>query len=74
MQIPNKLFSYEESTLSILPTLLNLMQGGPTSVLQLYEKAKKMKIKSVDFINALDCLYALNAVEINDSEEVFLCL
>lgn len=74
MQLPNKLYSYKESTLALVPVVLNEIKDGPFSVKELYERLKSDFNDPTDFMSVMDCLYALNAADINDNEEVFMCL
>lgn len=74
MQLPNKLYSYEESTLALLPRVLNEIRNGPVSVGELYLSMKRNLKDPTDFLSAMDCLYALRAIEMNDDGEVFICL
>jgi len=74
MQLPNKLYSYEESTLALLPRVLNEMRNGPVSVGELYLSMKRSLKDPTDFLSAMDCLYALRAIDMNDDGEVFICL
>ena len=70
MLLPNKICSYNESVLSKLPYALNVIQNGPISVLELFNKISKHLNGSVEFIDVLDCLYALRKVEFDEKEEV----
>lgn len=72
MQLPNKLYSYKDSTLALLPKVLRIIQEQPVPVTELYKELQLMDI--TDFVSAMDCLYALRAVDINDEGEVFICL
>jgi len=74
MQLPNKLYSYKESTLALVPVVLNEIKDGPVSVKMLYERLKPVLNDPTDFMSVMDCLYALNAADINENEEVFICL
>lgn len=74
MQLPNKLYSYEESTLALLPRVLNEIGNGPISVGELYLSMKGILKDPTDFLSAMDCLYALRAIDMNDDGEVFICL
>lgn len=74
MQLPNKLYSYEESTLALLPRVLNEMRNGPVSIGELYLSMKRSLRDPTDFLSAMDCLYALRAIDMNDDGEVFICL
>lgn len=74
MQLPNKLYSYKNSTLALLPTVLSELQEGPIPVIGLFSKVRRSLNDATDFISVMDCLYALRAVDINEVGEVFLCL
>ncbi len=74
MQLPNKLYSYKNSTLALVPMVLNELDGSPISVKKLYLKVRPMINDPTDFISVMDCLYALQAVDINEDDEVFTCL
>lgn len=74
MQLPNKLYSYKESTLALVPVVLNEIKNDPVSVKDLYNRMKPILNDPTDFMSVLDCLYALNAADLNDDGEVFMCL
>ena len=74
MQLPNKLYSYKNSTLALVPTVLKELKNDPLPVIDLYKKVNPSLNDPTDFISVLDCLYALRAAEINDEGEVFICL
>lgn len=74
MQLPNKLYSYKNSTLALVPVVLKEIENGPLSVKDLYRKVRPALSEPTDFISVMDCLYALRAVDINDDGEVYVCL
>ena len=74
MQFPNKLYSYKNSTLALIPLVLNEIKDQPLSVIDLYERIRPNLSDSTDFIAVMDCLYALRALDINDNNEVYICL
>lgn len=74
MQLPNKLYSYKNSTLALVPIVLEKIQKQPMSVYELFDKVKPFLNEATDFLPVMDCLYALQAADINDEGEVFLCL
>lgn len=74
MQFPNKLYSYKDSTLALIPTVLNEIKERPVPVKELYERVKPSLADATDFIAVMDCLYALRAADLNDDGEVFICL
>lgn len=74
MQLPNKLYSYKSSTLSLIPIVLDEIKDEPLSVRVLYERVKPSLKDATDFMSVMDCLYALGAVDLNDEGEVCICL
>lgn len=74
MQLPNKLYSYKNSTLELIPIVLDIIKNGPVPVEELYDQVKQSLKDPTDFISVMDCLYALRAADINDDGEVFICL
>lgn len=73
MQLPNKLYSYKESTLSLIPIVMRELQREPLSVAVLYARVRPFLEDATDFLSVMDCLYALCVTDINDEGEVFLC-
>ena len=66
MKFPNKLFSYEESTISKFPIILNkVYDANDISIFQLYHDTFKAFNDISEFLDALDCLYALNKIDYN---------
>ena len=70
MLLPDKLFSYSESTLSRFPLVLKELKKQPMSVLELYQKVIRHFDGVNEFIDVLDCLYALRKIEYDDAKEV----
>ena len=69
MLLPNKLYSYNESVLSKLPLILSALKRQPMSVLELYSWVIP-KLSSVsEFIDVLDCLYALGKIDYDGKED-----
>ena len=73
MQLPNKLYSYQKSTLALLPKVLKELETGSKSVHELYSILYPMLDEATDFLAAMDCLYALGKIDTTDEGEVFLC-
>lgn len=42
MQLPNKLYSYKNSTLALVPIVLKKLKDGPLPVCELYERVKSL--------------------------------
>lgn len=74
MQLPNKLYSYKNSTLSLIPMVMNEIGDKKLPVVDLYKKIRADLNDPTDFMSVMDCLYALRAVELNEEGEVFICL
>ena len=74
MQLPNKLYSYKNSALAVIPKVLSEIKDGPVPVFELYDKLKPELSDATDFLSVMDCLYALRAADINDEGKVFICL
>lgn len=65
MKLPSKITSYKESTLSKFSPILLILQNADTSVFVLYEATKKHFIDIEDFMDTLDCLFALKRISYN---------
>ena len=70
MLLPNKLFSYEESVLSRFPVMLSVLEEKLMRVSELYKKMNDYVESVNDFIEILDCLYALGKIELDGEEGV----
>ena len=74
MQLPNKLYSYKNSTLALIPKVLKEIGDNNILVSELYQRMRQELSDPTDFISVMDCLYALRAVDLNEEGEVFVCL
>lgn len=74
MQLPNKLYSYKASTLSLVSKVLKILQNGSISVKDLYLAMRPELADATDFLSVMDCLYALRAIDIDEEGEVYICL
>lgn len=64
MKLPGKSTPYKNSVIALFPDILSVLRQDECSVLELY---RQTGISSVsDYINALDCLYALGKIEISE--------
>ncbi len=70
MRYPSKITSYNESILSKLPTLLNILSDRDTNILELYMTTKKEFTGIGEFIDALDCLYAMHQINFDAKKGV----
>lgn len=66
MLLPNKLFSYSESILAKLPIVLKILEKNPCSVHELYKQTIRKMAGISEFIEVLDCLYALGKIEYDE--------
>lgn len=70
MLLPNKLYSYNESIISKFPGILQILKSAPFSVSELYRMVQKDVTGVNEYIEVLDCLYALNKIEFVEELEV----
>lgn len=70
MLFPNKLFSYSESILSKLPVVLKELKKQPLDVRELYQKVSRSLDGVNEYVDVLDCLYALHKIEYDEEEGV----
>ena len=74
MQLPNKLYSYKNSTLALIPIVLSKLKDGPMPAAALFQALRPSLLEPTDFLSVMDCLFALRAIDLNDKGEVSLCL
>ncbi len=72
MIVPNKAISYEESLLSKLPRILELLTIQGVSVSDLFQKLRKDFDNVNQFLLAMDTLYILNKIDYVDGD-IMLC-
>lgn len=65
MKLPNKVITYSESIISKFPIVLYELYEHDYSVNELYIKLKHIFIDINDYLDILDCLYALNKIDFN---------
>lgn len=70
MKLPNKVTSYKESVLSKLTILLDILSVRDSSLIELYFNTKQYFSDMSEFIDTVDCLFALNKLEYNEDLEV----
>lgn len=70
MLFPNKLCSYNESIISKFPVVLKIVKREPVTVLALYRQVVGSVSSVNEFIEVLDCLYALHKIEYDNEKEV----
>lgn len=70
MKLPNKVTSYKESVLSKLTILLDILSVRDLSLIELYLNTRQHFSDTSEFIDAVDCLFALNKLEYDEDLEV----
>ena len=70
MLFPNKLFTYSESVISKLPIILIELQWESISAVELYKRLADRLTGVSEYLDALDCLYALRKIEFDEEEGV----
>jgi hypothetical protein len=64
MRFPSKYTSYKSSIIALFPMFLEELESRDVTVKELYKKTKS-KVQNVqEFIETLDCLYALGSIVI----------
>lgn len=70
MKLPNKIYSYSESTISKFIPIIEQLEIKDETVTSLYKKTKKIFNDIEDYIDTLDCLFALNKIVLSEKEEL----
>ena len=64
MKLPNKVITYKASTISKFLAVLSCLKEQDMSPASLYKKVKS-KVEDIgEYIDILDCLYALGKIEL----------
>ena len=67
MKIPSKVTPYKESTIAKFPTVLSQLEKEDITPNELFATLRKNKINDVsEFVEILDCLYAMNKIDIRE--------
>lgn len=70
MRFPSKVTPYKDSILAKFPVVLSVLETGEMHPVELYKKVR-VKVNDVgEFVEILDCLFALGAIELNDERDV----
>jgi hypothetical protein len=62
MKLPNKFITYKESIISKFPLVLEELKDYDLSISDLYKKIRKNIDGVQEYLDILDCLYALNKI------------
>jgi hypothetical protein len=66
MRLPSKVTTFKESTLALFPLLLKEVMVEDVPPLALFEKVKGEDDDISNFVEALDCLFALGKIELHE--------
>ena len=72
MILPNKLFSYNQSALAKMPIFLHTLDK-PQTPKELYRNMHNVISNPLEFMDVLDCLYALGKIEIDQEGKIYKC-
>ena len=72
MKLPSKITSYDESVISKFPPILSALQNTDSGIFALYEATAKHFSCIEEFLDTLDCLFALQKIRYDTEREV-LC-
>lgn len=64
MRLPSKVTPFAERTLAALPPILSCLAQGEPTPRSLYAKCGQDVGGVTEFVDALDCLYALGKIEL----------
>lgn len=70
MRFPSKVTTYNDSILSKFPVVLTHIKNNDLTPNDLYIKVKSKVSDVGEFIEILNCLYALNKIELIESKGV----
>ena len=70
MKLPNKIISYKESVLSRFPLVLSVLSENPVGVYDLVELTKDSFTDIEEYMDTIECLYALKKVTFDDESGV----
>lgn len=71
MLLPNKLFTYQESSLSKFPIILRSLEESARSAKDLYTLHKSLFFDIEEYTETLCCLYALRKIDIDEKGVIF---
>lgn len=68
MRFPNKITRYSDSVINKFVCILKIVSKERLSLYQLYCETRNKFPNIIDFIEALDCLFALNSISLVKKE------
>lgn len=70
MRLPSKITSYSESVISKFPPILLVLENSDIGIVALYEATMKNFSNVEEFLDTLDCLFALRKIRYDADREV----
>ena len=70
MRLPSKITSYSESVISKFPPILLVLENSDVGTVALYEATMKNFSNVEEFLDTLDCLFALRKIRYDADREV----
>jgi hypothetical protein len=75
MYLPSKVTPYSESVLTKLPIFLSkLERQGNMTVLNLFDAVRDDVVNVGEYVEVLDCLYALRKIRLTDGGQLLILL
>lgn len=66
MKYPSKVTTYKESSISLFPVILSKLEKESMTPSELYKKVKNKVSDVQEYIEILDCLYALQKIKLEE--------
>lgn len=75
MQLPSKLYPYNQSSLALIPPILKYLEkcNNSVSVTDMYHHMKNHVDEPSDFLGVMDCLFLLGTIDLNEKGEIERC-
>ena len=70
MRLPNKVITYKESILPKFPVILKIVRNADITPNNLYKRVKGQFEDIGEYLEVLDCLYALGKIELDEKRGV----
>ncbi len=70
MKLPNKVVSYNESNISKFVPIIQILIENDENIFSLYKKTMEYFKDIEEFIDTLDCLFAMKKIILSESEEI----
>lgn len=68
MKFPSKVTPYKESVIAKFPVVLSKLEKKDMTPAELYKSMKSRIMDIREFMDIMDCLYALNKIELKGDE------